>query len=46
MKYETPKLVVVGAACDLVQGVPGGILDNGGSETSHSPAGIALGLDD
>lgn len=46
MKYETPELVVVGAAADLVQGIPDGVLDNPDSETSHSAEGIALGLDD
>jgi hypothetical protein len=46
MKYETPKLVVIGAASVLVQGIPGGFLDNGVSQTSHPPEGLALGLDD
>ena len=46
MKYETPELVVVGAASDLVQGIPGGMGDNDVSKTSHAPEGIALGLDD
>jgi hypothetical protein len=46
MKYATPELVIVGAASALVQGILGGSLDNGGSDTSHPPAGIALGLDD
>ena len=46
MTYETPKLIVVGAATELVQGIPGGFLDNGVSETSHPPEGIALGLDE
>jgi hypothetical protein len=46
MKYATPELVVVGAASALVQGIPGGALDNDVSETSHPAEGIALGLDD
>ena len=46
MRYATPELVVIGAASALVQGEPGGKLDNGGSEISHPAAGIALGLDD
>jgi len=46
MQYATPELVVIGAASALVQGIPGGILDNEVSETSHAAAGLALGLDD
>jgi hypothetical protein len=46
MKYATPELVVVGAASTLVQGVPGGKLDNAGSDDSKPAVGIALGLDD
>lgn len=46
MKYETPELVIVGAASDLVQGSPGGVLDNPESVASHAAVGIALGLDD
>lgn len=46
MKYATPELIVVGAASVLVQGVPGGKLDNGSSDTSKPAVGIALGLDD
>jgi hypothetical protein len=46
MKYATPELIVVGAASVLVQGVPGGSLDNGVSTTSRPALGIALGLDD
>ena len=46
MKYATPELVVIGTASVLVQGVPGGKLDNGSSETSKAAVGIALGLDD
>ena len=46
MKYETPELVVVGAATALVLGIPGGVLDNPDSQSSHAAEGIALGLDD
>ena len=46
MKYATPELVIVGAASALVQGIPGGFLDNDVSQTSHPPEGMALGLDD
>jgi hypothetical protein len=46
MRYATPEIVIVGAASVLVQGVPGGKLDNGSSDTSKSATGIALGLDD
>jgi hypothetical protein len=46
MKYATPELIVVGAASVLVQGVPGGKLDNAGSTDSKPAVGIALGLDD
>ncbi len=46
MKYATPELVVVGSASALVQGVPGGVLDNPGTNPSHAEAGIAIGLDD
>ncbi len=46
MKYSTPELVVIGAASVLVQGVPGSILDNGSSSTSHPGVGTLLGLDD
>ncbi len=46
MKYSTPELVVVGAASVLVQGVPGGVLENGSSTTSRPIAGVLLGLDD
>lgn len=45
MRYEAPELVVVGAAALLVQGVPGGKLDRGDSQSSQPAAGIALGLD-
>ena len=46
MRYATPELVIVGAAAVLVQGIPGGSLDNDVSLTSHAADGIALGLDD
>jgi hypothetical protein len=45
MKYETPSLVIVGTASALVLGIPGGVLDNPDSETSHAAEGISLGLD-
>ena len=46
MKYETPELVAVGAAAELVLGTPEGILDNPDSVSSHAAEGISLGLDD
>lgn len=46
MRYSTPELVVVGAAADLVQGIPGAPGDNEVSLTSHAVEGFALGLDD
>jgi hypothetical protein len=46
MRYSTPELIVVGAAASLVQGIPGGVLDNEVSETSRPADGYALGLDD
>ena len=46
MKYATLELIVVGAASVLVQGVPGGKLDNGVSTTSQPALGVTLGLDD
>jgi hypothetical protein len=46
MKYATPELVIVGEASVLIQGIPGGSLDNDVSETSHAVDGLALGLDD
>jgi hypothetical protein len=46
MRYSTPELVVVGTAASLVQGIPGGQGDNGGSLKSRPADGIALGLDD
>jgi hypothetical protein len=46
MRYETPALVVLGAASVLVQGGIQGKLDNGSSDTSKPAVGIVLGLDD
>lgn len=46
MRYATPELVVIGAASALVQGQPGGKLDNGSSTISQPGAGMLLGLDD
>ena len=46
MKYSTPELVVVGTATALVLGDREGFLDNGSSEVSRPPEGVALGLDD
>jgi hypothetical protein len=46
MRYATPELVVIGAASALVQGVPGGSLDNGSAPFSRPIAGVLLGLDD
>ena len=46
MRYATPELVVIGAAAALIQGQPGGKLDNGSSQTSQPAVGILLGLDD
>ena len=45
MKYATPELVLLGSAASLVQGPELGTDDNGGSEITHPPVGIALGLD-
>ena len=46
MKYATPELLVIGEAATLVQGIPGGSLDNDVSQKSHAADGLALGLDD
>jgi|RhiMetdeSRZDD1v2_1073273.scaffolds.fasta_scaffold651829_2 hypothetical protein len=46
MRYDTPELVVIGSASDLVQGIPDGMFDHDGSLESRPPEGIALGLDD
>jgi hypothetical protein len=46
MRYATPELVVIGQASVLVQGQPGGKLDNGSSDISHPGVGVLLGLDD
>jgi hypothetical protein len=46
MQYSTPELVVLGPAHVLVLGAGPGMFDNGGSETSRSAAGLAIGLDD
>jgi hypothetical protein len=46
MKYATPELVVLGPAPVLVQGIAPGLGDNGSSETSQTPLGLAIGLDD
>jgi hypothetical protein len=44
--YSTPELVVLGPAHVLVLGGTLGQGDNGMSETSKSPVGLTLGLDD
>ncbi|HEY0872523.1 MAG TPA: hypothetical protein VGD94_03550 [Vicinamibacterales bacterium] len=46
MRYSTPELVIVGTAAGLVQGIPGGPLDNDVSVKSRPAEGLALGLDD
>lgn len=46
MRYSTPELIVIGAAAALVQGIPGGELDNEVSLTSRPANDLALGLDD
>lgn len=46
MRYSTPELIVLGTAATLVQGIPGGALDNDVSEKSRPAEGCALGLDD
>ena len=46
MRYATPELVVIGAACVVVQGGAIGKLDNGDSQTSQPATGVVLGLDE
>ena len=46
MEYITPELVLLGSASALVLGDQPGTEDNGGSEFTHPPIGLALGFDD
>jgi hypothetical protein len=46
MEYSTPELVVLGSASALVLGDEIGSGDNGFTDVTKPPMGIALGLDD